>query len=254
MRVAVVTPYYKEPIEVLERCHNSVLAQTHTNTHHIMVADGFPNARVEAWSNITHFAIPNCGDYGDTPRGIGSAVAACQGYDAIAFLDADCWYEAEHISNMLTVMQTERTPVVTSPRNLYRMDGTFLCEDKESDGINFSDTNCYLIHREAFGFIRAWMLKDKRQSVIGDRYVWAAIKQSGIKVGRTLTPTINYKTEFAVHYIQQQEDPPKGAKIIVNIDNQMQVLDYEHFKMLVAEQKFRETYIKFIEKIIHNDT
>ncbi len=241
MKVAVITPYYKESIEILKRCHNSVLRQSHPDVHHIMVADGFPNPEVAAWNDITHFSIPNCGDYGDTPRGVGSAVAACRGFDAIAFLDADCWYEPDHIELMLTALKENKASIVTCPRNLYRMDGTFLCVDTESDGINFSDTNCYLINKDAFGIIRAWMLKDKRQAVIGDRYVWAAIKQTPFKLARTTKPTLNYKTEFAVHYLQQNEEPPLGARIIVAIDGQHQVLDYQHFTQLIADQQLKVT-------------
>ena len=42
MRVAVVTPYWKEPIDVLERCWRSVRTQTHCDIVHYMVADGHP--------------------------------------------------------------------------------------------------------------------------------------------------------------------------------------------------------------------
>jgi hypothetical protein len=44
MRVAVITPYFKEPLEQLRRCHESVANQTHGETVHFMVADGHPQA------------------------------------------------------------------------------------------------------------------------------------------------------------------------------------------------------------------
>ncbi|MDP9413866.1 MAG: hypothetical protein M3Q08_07205 [Pseudomonadota bacterium] len=71
MKVAVVTPYYREPLETLERCHESVRRQPHSCTH-FMVADGHPRAEVNSWPDVQHFALPvSHGDYGNTPRSIG---------------------------------------------------------------------------------------------------------------------------------------------------------------------------------------
>ena len=39
MKPAVITPYYRETLETLRRCHDSVQAQT-VKTTHILVADG----------------------------------------------------------------------------------------------------------------------------------------------------------------------------------------------------------------------
>ena len=56
MRIAVVTPYYKEPTDILRRCHDSVMAQTCPVTH-IMVSDGHPNPEVDQW-NAIHVRLP----------------------------------------------------------------------------------------------------------------------------------------------------------------------------------------------------
>jgi hypothetical protein len=53
-----------------------------------MVADGFPVSEVDSWAGVVHIKIPNHADYGDTPRGVGAASAAANGFDAICFLDA----------------------------------------------------------------------------------------------------------------------------------------------------------------------
>src|SRR5437868_3981074 len=56
LKVAVVTPYYKEPIEVLRRCLDSVAAQRAACTH-FLVADGHPNPEVAQWG-VEHVVLP----------------------------------------------------------------------------------------------------------------------------------------------------------------------------------------------------
>ena len=87
MRIAIITPYYKEPTEVLRRCHDSVKAQTYPATH-FMLADGHPNPEVDNW-DVVHIKLPAHGDSCDTPRAIGALSASAQGFDAISLLDAD---------------------------------------------------------------------------------------------------------------------------------------------------------------------
>jgi hypothetical protein len=71
VRVAVVTPYLREDIGVLRRCHESVLAQSHPCTH-IMVADGLPKSAVGTWQ-VSHIVLPQShGDAGDAARLIGA--------------------------------------------------------------------------------------------------------------------------------------------------------------------------------------
>ncbi len=58
------------------------------------VSDGFPNLELMKW-NIKHISLPQSHtDYGNTPRGIGSLVADIEGYDFIAYLDADNWFHS----------------------------------------------------------------------------------------------------------------------------------------------------------------
>src|SRR5690349_5897356 len=99
MRVAVVTPYYKEPLAVLRRCVDSVKAQQIACAH-IMVADGHPRPEIEDWGVEQHVKLPlSHADDGDTPRLIGTGMAHAQGFDAVCWLDADNWFEAEHVSS-----------------------------------------------------------------------------------------------------------------------------------------------------------
>jgi hypothetical protein len=105
MRVAVVTPYFREPLDWLRQCHASVRAQTHACTH-VMVADGHPQSEVAGWPGLRHIALPTShGDYGDTPRAIGSIEAIGAGFDAIAYLDADNAYAPDHIESLVELQR-----------------------------------------------------------------------------------------------------------------------------------------------------
>ncbi len=95
-RVAVITPYCREPSNVLQNCHESVCRQTFPCTH-LMVADGLPCAEIAHWE-VEHLTLPGPHhDVGNTARGLGALSAMNRGYDAIAFLDADNWYYPDHI-------------------------------------------------------------------------------------------------------------------------------------------------------------
>ncbi|MEJ1938213.1 hypothetical protein WDZ92_49095, partial [Nostoc sp. NIES-2111] len=122
-RVAVVTPYYKEPDDEMRRMLASVAAQTKA-CHHIVVSDGFPNplARVPG---VTHIELGAAhADNGNTPRYVGALVALAQGYDAVAFLDADNWFEPKHIERLVEVQGKAGLGAVFSSRNVYLPDGT----------------------------------------------------------------------------------------------------------------------------------
>ena len=64
MRVAVITPYYKEPEAWLARCLTSVREQSYPVTHFV-VADGHPQAWVDEAGvrhlkpvSYTHLTLP----------------------------------------------------------------------------------------------------------------------------------------------------------------------------------------------------
>jgi len=222
-KIAVITPYYKESLETLSKCMTSVGHQTHNHVYHFMVADGYPNEVVEKLSWIKHITLPNNADFGDTPRGVGAAVASAQGYDYIAFLDADCWYEPNHLETMLGVMKEANVDVVTCPRNLYREDGSWMCVDEESDGYNFNDTNCYLFGPTAHHLARNWMFKSRADCAVGDRHMWANVKAHNVRVARSLKPTVNYSTRVVQHYKAVGEVPPVDSQMIMMTDKTVEI-------------------------------
>jgi cellulose synthase/poly-beta-1,6-N-acetylglucosamine synthase-like glycosyltransferase len=235
MKVAVVTPYYKESINVLNNCKASVFNQTYKEVQHYMVADGHPKKEIS--NSINHISLPRCDDYGDTPRLVGCAVADAQGADAILLLDADCWLDADHIARMVYVMVEKDVSVVTCPRKLWRMDGTYMGVDKESDGEHFNDTNCYLVRRDAFHLFRAWGLKDKKLAIVDDRVFWATVLSHKVSMARNKKATVNYPTSFAFHYTQRNEKVPVGAKVILQVNGELKMLTYPEFVTMTGREK-----------------
>ena len=227
VNVAVITPYYRENIQTLTRCITSVAQQTYKSVHHFLVADGHPYDDMTGYPRMTHIALPHCGDYGDAPRAVGCAVASAQQFDAIALLDADCWFEPDHIATMVGVMQESGRKVITCPRNLFKADGSYWVVDTESDGYHFNDMNCYLIAKDEYTHLRTLMMKPKEHSIIDDRYLWASIKEKGCKTARSTRPTVNYTTTFAFHYQLNGEQPPPDSKVIADIGQGLQMYTYK---------------------------
>ena len=226
MRVAIITPYYKEPTEVLRRCHDSVKAQTYPVTH-FMLSDGYPNAEVDNW-DVVHIKLPAHADSGDTPRAIGALSASAQGFDAISMLDADNWFENDHIASLLDVQKQSGSQVVTVARTLRRMDGSILGLCHESNGQSFNDTNCYLITRDVFYIFSTWGFKNRNMGVAGDRIFWNNIVRGGFSRTHLTRPTVNYVTTWASHYLVRGEVPPPEVKIIVEpVKGQFELAPYK---------------------------
>ena len=243
MRIAVVTPYYQEPIEKLQRCHESVLRQTHSDVIHIMVADGFARPEIDAWERCLHIALPiGHADSGDTPRVVGCSSAAAQRYDAIALLDADNWFEPEHLETLVRVQAASQAPIVTCARTLRRPDtGECLGVCTESDGVRFNDANCYLITDPAYRVLAAWGFRDKQTAEgianMGDRLFWHAVVQSQIGRAHSRKATVNYETAYAAHYWGLGLAIPDFAKVIVRLEHEkrMKLVPYAEYRELLDQ-------------------
>lgn len=217
MRIAVITPYYKEPTALIRRCYDSVRAQTMGAVTQVFVSDGFPNEEVEALPDVVHIRVPNHADYGDTPRLIGAAHATNRGYDAVAFLDADNWYEPDHLESLLRLALSQRVPVATATRILWTEEGRSLGVCTECDGVSHVDTNCFLVLSPAFRVLGAWGFKDRNLAVTGDRIFFQAVRDSGLGHAHCQRPTVNYVTCFAAHYVRCGETPPPSSKLSVQL-------------------------------------
>lgn len=212
MRVAVVTPYYKESREWLERCIASVKAQTHECTH-ILVADGHPQDWIDD-AGVRHLRLDRGhADYGNTPRAMGGLLAVSEGFDAVAFLDADNWYQPEHVARCVQVAESSGADFVTSGRHWVRADGSVMDVSigEDNDGSHV-DTNCFFLLFGAFHAIPRWLLMPKPMAMWCDRFFLQSLREEGLREARTLTRSVNYLCTWANVYRAIGETPPAFAK------------------------------------------
>ena len=210
MRIAVITPYYRETLEELRQCHDSVLGQTLACTH-FMVADGHPRDEIDAW-NVRHIRLPVAhGDGGNCARATGCLAAIAEDYDAIALLDADNWYEPGHLETMLALHEAEEVDVCFARRKLHRVDGSLMYEDDSSDGKLFVDSSCYFVTRPAFGALQVWGAMPRTLWGVCDRVFFAALGARGHSTAIASVPTVAYRTRWPAHYAKLGETPPAGG-------------------------------------------
>jgi protein O-GlcNAc transferase len=215
LRVAVVTPYYKGSEEVLRRCHQSVAGQSWHCTH-FMVADGHPREAVQGW-DVRHIVLPVVhGDNGNTPRAIGSIAALKEGFDAIAYLDSDNWFDAKHVEQMVSLHEQTGAAVCTSGRRLHALDGSPLPWQEgsrdENDGSAFTDTSCLFLTREAFRLLPLWEMMPKEFGPFCDRVFWKAVRASGLTTAHSPEPTVCFISQYEAHYRRAGLPVPANLK------------------------------------------
>ena len=213
MKIAVVTPTFRTPEAVLKQCVDSVWAQSRACTH-ILVADGDEPVGLPPHDERSQLIrLPKAhGDVGNAGRAIGSVSAICQGFDAIAYLDADNWFDPDHLASMVQAHETTGAAVCSSTRKLWQPDGAWLGICPEVDGESFVDTNCLFLTRAAFATIAAWYLAPESLKHVGDRVLWNTVKSNGLTRHHVRHPSVNYRTRYASHYRHFGKQPPVGAK------------------------------------------
>jgi glycosyltransferase involved in cell wall biosynthesis len=210
MKVAVVTPYYKETDQQLEKCMSSVGKQSYPATH-ILVSDGYPQFWRAKLSNFEHMTLPvSHGDAGATPRAIGAMSAFSRGYDAVAFLDADNWYEPDHIKLMVETIQLKSVDVVVATRKIMLGNDLYYVDNIESDGRNFADTNCMFLSVKSLHLLSYWVTEPGKK-LWSDRSFWNSIVQSKLSVAICDQPTVAYVTKWAMHYVMAGLVPPPDS-------------------------------------------
>jgi hypothetical protein len=211
LKVAVVTPYYDEPLDVLRHCHESVARQRHRCLH-VMVGDGKPRAELGGWQ-VDHVTLPRAhADIGSTPRLIGSYHAIGLGFDAIAFLDADNWYREDHVESLVQLHQTTGAGLVSSSRMLCRLDGSVMGPCPIGDPEKFVDTNCMMVTRRGFHVLARWVLMPSYAHLIGDRVMLYYFRQAGVSHAHSGAPSVFYRCGKEGLYRQMGEPIPPGVK------------------------------------------
>ena len=209
-RFAIVTPYCREPRATLERCIDSVQRQR-VAADHIMVADGVAQDWIDAMP-VNHLRLGRChADFGNTPRGLGAMLALAEDYEAIGFLDADNWYDADHVE--ACVAAAADADVVIARRRFVRYDGSVMPIADEPDHV---DTSCFWLHTGALHLAHFWLMPS-RLAPICDRVYYAMIKARHLRLGYVQHATVSYTCQYETLYRALGEAPPAGAKANVDV-------------------------------------
>ena len=212
-RVAVVTPYHEEPLEMLRRCHASVRAQEVACTH-VLVADGPGHGALAGW-DCRHIVLGvSHADNGGTPRSIGALAAMNEGYDCIAFLDADNWLAPDHLRRAIATQAAGGFDVVFSGRHIVFPDGLRLTvQPEEERGHRHADTSCMVLFEPAFSSLALWAQMPPLFAPLCDRVVFRQL-MARHRCGWTGAPTLFYETWYAGHFLAAGLLPPRNAKFL----------------------------------------
>jgi glycosyltransferase involved in cell wall biosynthesis len=114
MKVAVITPYHSEPLDWIQAAVESVAAQSHPTTH-ILVGDGVRQEALDGDGRI-HMTLPHTvADSGGTPRAIAGRWAVAQGFDMVAYLDADDRIDPDFVSTLVRARERLGAEVISVP-------------------------------------------------------------------------------------------------------------------------------------------
>lgn len=211
-RYAIVTPYFRETRDKLERCFGSVRRQT-VAVDHIVVADGFAQQWIDG-EPVRHLRLDiSHDDFGGTPRGLGALLAASEGYRGIGFLDADNWIADDHVERCVEAA-SEVGPdcdYVIAKRFLTRLDGTTI-DVKNLHPSEDVDTNCLFFLEGSYHSLHHWVTIPRQLSAINDRVVVSALKNYGLRPARVKNPTVFYECLWSAIYQSVGELPPPNAK------------------------------------------
>lgn len=239
MKIAVITPYYKESIDLLRKCHESVLAQN-IEIDHFFIADGFPNNELNRW-DIKHITLSEShGDNGNTPRGIGAMLASSEGYDFIAFLDADNWFHPNHISSLVELWNKTQADVCCSLTSIHTLDGEEMVGLQVSDQLTCQhvDTSCYFMHRNSFGALNIWLDMPKILSPVCDRIFFAGLKQKKYKLAFSHKKTVAFRSQYKADYLAAKLRPPLNAKENVANEAEQYLLSLDGVRETVSRLGF----------------
>lgn len=211
MKIAVITPYHREPIDIVLRCHRSVASQSYPCAH-FLVADGFPHDGLDALP-VRHIRLSSeHRDNGNTPRAAGGICAIAEGFDLLAYLDADNWYDSDHIESIAEAAVRTGAGVVCAPRRIWLADGR-LCPFEDEDLVRRStaDTSSIALAGPGLQLAPIWGLIPPALSPICDRVMVAAINALDFDVTWTRRATVNYESRWPAHYAALGSPPPEDA-------------------------------------------
>jgi glycosyltransferase involved in cell wall biosynthesis len=193
MSVAVFTSTRGRP--TLPQTIESVRRQTMPCQHYIVFNGCSPQEEMPDEAHI--LCLPNDTGANGIMNGAVCAMAAfIATEDYICFCDDDNWFEPNHVETLVRALREKNAGYAYCLRNLVHPNGEFYArDDGESLGHygDLVDVNCYLLRRDlAAGIAPLWARTDG-QTMIGDRYVWAALRQANTPWASTGRYTLNYR-------------------------------------------------------------
>jgi hypothetical protein len=236
MKIAIITPYFKESLDILEQNYKSVIDQD-LNTDHYFIADGYPLAAINKWK-VKHIILDKShDDNGNTPRGVGSKEARELNYDFIAYLDADNWFHKNHLKSLINLYNDAKVNICCSKRTFHHMNGKELyISEMPEDEFEHVDTSCFLIHNSAFELTKIWEKMPKILSPICDRIFYKSIFiHKKYSIAFSNLRTVAFRSQYLSHYKSANEQPPKNLKGLVGRES------YEWLKTEIGKKISKET-------------
>jgi hypothetical protein len=175
-----------------------------------MIGDG-PNAsKIEIPSARIYRLKKHFNDFGESPRRFGVRCALKEGFNVIAFLDADNWYFPHHLASLLEAHKQSGAKVCTARRVFVDLNGAAFALCDLSDGRTFCDTNCIAF----FGPATQWALYSryvgKKLRPIHDRILWTAIRNAEEQVAHTGNYSVAYRCKYHSPYLKLGHPLPQG--------------------------------------------
>lgn len=205
----VVTPYHREERGVLERCIASVAAQT-IPADHLLVADGAPAEWIDG-AGVRHLKLDRAhADHGNTPRALGLMLGVAEGYDAIALLDADNWFEPDHVAACRAAAEADPgCDYVVARRRFMAIDGSEMAVAEEAGHV---DTSCFFFRPGSYSALPYWGTMPRQLAPVCDRIFLAALNVRKLRAARCDRVTVNFHVTVRAFYRSIGATPPPGAK------------------------------------------
>ena len=230
-RFAIITPYYREERNVLERCIQSVRHQT-VPADHFLVSDGFPQDWLDT-ANVRHIRLGRShNDAGNTPRGLGALLAVSEGYEGIGLLDADNWYDENHIEECCRAADAIAAfpaDVVFARCRIFLPDGKPV---RAPEALNHTDTSCYWFLPGSFHLLHYWTIMPSRMGPACDRVFYRMLSDQSLIIRKTKEITVNFTSNYEAHYRFVGIPPPPDAKPFVELTTV-----YAQIKQLDSRQR-----------------
>jgi glycosyltransferase involved in cell wall biosynthesis len=202
----------------LSQTADSIAKQTYPCQHYV-ICDGVSRPQ-DLNPQIKVVELPNRTGVNGMMNGAICAMSAfIATEDYICWIDDDNWIEPNHIESLVEIINDDH--YAYSLRNLMSVSGEFWMRDNcESIGFHgdMIDVNCFMIKRDFAVKLAPLWYNTTGTLMVGDRYVFNALRQNKILGKCTGLYTVNYRLSsnrdlrpfFFLNNIKMQSHFPQG--------------------------------------------